>query len=79
MSFQSCFLRHFNQPNECEGWSGPAVDFCELITQRRNIADLALEVIGDDAAKWASIAQAFAGPPGGGREPAANDLGGEHV
>ena len=49
---------------------GPAVDFCELITQRRNIADLSLEVIGDDATKWASIAQAFAGPPGSGREPA---------
>ncbi|NLG46097.1 TIGR03084 family metal-binding protein [Gordonia sp. (in: high G+C Gram-positive bacteria)] len=46
---------------------GPAVDFCELVTQRRHLSDLALEVIGDDAAQWASIAQVFAGPPGGGR------------
>lgn len=60
---------------------GPAVDFCELITQRRHIADLALEVFGVDAAKWASIAQAFAGPPGGGREAAGttHQTGGAHA
>ncbi|MCK0438467.1 TIGR03084 family metal-binding protein [Gordonia alkaliphila] len=46
---------------------GPAVDFCELITQRRHLDDLALEVIGDDARRWADIAQVFAGPPGDGR------------
>ncbi|EGD54290.1 wyosine base formation [Gordonia neofelifaecis NRRL B-59395] len=54
---------------------GPAVDFCELITQRRHLSDLALDVIGADAQKWATIAQAFAGPPGGGRE--ASGLNGE--
>ncbi|MGB3708682.1 TIGR03084 family metal-binding protein [Gordonia sp. (in: high G+C Gram-positive bacteria)] len=48
---------------------GSAVDFCELITQRRNLADLNLEIIGDNATQWASIAQVFAGPPGSGREP----------
>lgn len=46
---------------------GPAVDFCELITQRRHFDDLALEVVGDDARQWAAIAQVFAGPPGAGR------------
>ncbi|WP_347957439.1 TIGR03084 family metal-binding protein [Gordonia aichiensis] len=55
---------------------GPAVDFCELITQRRHLSDLALEIVGDDAATWASIAQAFAGPPGGGREPHAEGRAG---
>ncbi|NMO02149.1 TIGR03084 family protein [Gordonia sp. TBRC 11910] len=48
---------------------GPAVDFAELVTQRRNVADLDLELIGDDAAEWSTIAQAFAGAPGVGREP----------
>ncbi|GAC56521.1 hypothetical protein GOHSU_08_00490 [Gordonia hirsuta DSM 44140 = NBRC 16056] len=48
---------------------GPAVDFCELVTQRRHRDDLDLEVIGDDARHWVTIAQVFAGPPGSGREP----------
>ncbi|GAA4659561.1 TIGR03084 family metal-binding protein [Gordonia humi] len=48
---------------------GPAIDFAELVTQRRALADLDLEIIGDDAAEWASIAQCFAGPPGSGRTP----------
>lgn len=47
---------------------GPALDFCLLVTQRRHLDDLALEATGEDAAEWLTIAQAFAGPPGGGRE-----------
>jgi len=50
---------------------GPALDFCELATQRRHIDDLALTTVGDDAAEWVTIAQCFAGPPGGGRAPSA--------
>lgn len=50
--------------------TGPALDFCLLVTQRRNRADLALTSTGPVADKWTSIAQAFAGPPGGGRPPA---------
>ncbi|MDL9937866.1 TIGR03084 family metal-binding protein [Gordonia sp. ABSL1-1] len=46
---------------------GPAVDFCELVTQRRAPDELALEFVGDDAHAWSSIAQCFAGPPGTGR------------
>ena len=49
--------------------SGPALDFCLLVTQRRHRADLALVTQGDDAATWVGIAQAFAGPSGGGRPP----------
>ncbi|QRY61650.1 TIGR03084 family protein [Gordonia sp. PDNC005] len=48
---------------------GSAVDFCELVTQRRAVADLGLEFIGDDAQAWSQIAQCFAGPPGTGRAP----------
>jgi len=48
---------------------GSAYDFCLLVTQRRHRADLDLVAEGDDADRWLDIAQAFAGPPGGGREP----------
>ena len=51
--------------------SGPAYDFCLRVTQRRHPDDLALVAVGADAAKWLQIAQAFAGPPGTGREPSA--------
>jgi uncharacterized protein (TIGR03084 family) len=50
---------------------GPALDFCLLVTQRRHRDDLALEATGPLAQEWVGIAQAFAGPPGDGREPRA--------
>jgi uncharacterized protein (TIGR03084 family) len=56
--------------------SGPALDFCLLVTQRRHRADLALTAQGVDADRWLDLAQAFAGPPGSGREPGA-DTGGQ--
>jgi len=40
---------------------GPAEDFCLVVTQRRHLADTALEVTGDAALDWMSKAQAFAG------------------
>jgi uncharacterized protein (TIGR03084 family) len=49
--------------------SGPALDFCLLVTQRRHRDDLDLRVEGPVATEWASIAQAFAGSPGPGRKP----------
>jgi uncharacterized protein (TIGR03084 family) len=49
--------------------SGPALDFCLLVTQRRHRDDLALTVEGPAATEWMTIAQAFAGPPGPGRRP----------
>ena len=49
--------------------TGPALDFCLLVTQRRNRADLALVATGPVADAWLDVAQAFAGPPGGGRPP----------
>ncbi|MFD8520362.1 TIGR03084 family metal-binding protein [Streptomyces capillispiralis] len=49
--------------------TGPALDFCLLVTRRAHRADLALTAEGPDADRWLDIAQAFAGPPGDGREP----------
>lgn len=49
--------------------AGTALDFCLVVTQRRNIADTALLVTGPLAAEWMGIAQAFAGLPGPGRPP----------
>ncbi len=43
--------------------SGSALDFCLVVTQRRNPADTGLNIRGDIAAQWMKIAQAFAGPP----------------
>ena len=50
------------------GVSGPALDFCLLVTQRRHRQDLSLVATGE-AGTWLDIAQAFAGPPGSGRAP----------
>jgi uncharacterized protein (TIGR03084 family) len=49
--------------------TGPALDFCLLVVQRRHRDDLALRAEGADADRWLGIAQAFAGPPGAGRAP----------
>lgn len=56
--------------------TGSALDFCQLVTQRRNAADLDLEFTGPYTAQWAGIAQCFAGPPGPGRAPADGSGGG---
>lgn len=48
---------------------GSAYDFCLLVTQRRHRDDTDLVATGDEAERWLGIAQAFAGPPGPGREP----------
>jgi hypothetical protein len=42
---------------------GDALEFCQVVTQTRNVADTALEVVGDVATRWMSIAQCFAGGP----------------
>ncbi|MFE0649348.1 TIGR03084 family metal-binding protein [Streptomyces sp. NPDC059534] len=49
--------------------TGPALDFCLLVTQRVHRADTALVADGADAETWLGIAQAFAGPAGDGRAP----------
>ncbi|PVG84827.1 TIGR03084 family protein [Nocardioides gansuensis] len=49
--------------------TGSAYDFCALVTQRLHRADTDLVAVGPDADTWLDIAQCFAGPAGGGREP----------
>lgn len=48
---------------------GDAQDFCRVVTQRRHYLDTRLDVKGDVAEKWMSVAQAFAGPPDEGPKP----------
>lgn len=50
--------------------TGPAVDFCLVVTQRRHVDDTALEVTGALARDWMERAQAFAGGPTDGPMPA---------
>lgn len=49
--------------------TGPANDFCLVVTQRRHVADTELTVTGDLASDWMSKAQAFAGAPSTGPAP----------
>ncbi|GAB2753796.1 TIGR03084 family metal-binding protein [Streptomyces bullii] len=49
--------------------TGPALDFCLLVTQRIHRSDTALRAHGPDADRWLDLAQAFAGPAGPGRPP----------
>ncbi len=53
----------WNQPDPDDKVEGLASEFCHVVTQGRNIADTKLEVVGETATKWMSIAQCFAGGP----------------
>jgi uncharacterized protein (TIGR03084 family) len=48
---------------EGETITGLAEEFCQVVTQVRNIADTALVVTGKNARNWMAKAQCFAGPP----------------
>lgn len=48
---------------------GSAGDFCRVVTQRIHHLDTALHPEGDLALEFLKLAQAFAGPPGPGRQP----------
>jgi uncharacterized protein (TIGR03084 family) len=49
--------------------SGPALDFCLVVVQRRHLDDTDLSYAGPHAREWLLVAQAFAGVAGGGRQP----------
>jgi len=53
----------WNDPASENRIEGDATEFCQVVTQVRNIADTKLKVTGDIATKWMSFAQCFAGPP----------------
>lgn len=53
----------WGEPSEEERVAGSATAFCQVATQVRNVADVALEVTGPNATRWMAVAQCFAGPP----------------
>ena len=53
----------YNDVNNDNYIEGDAAEFCHVVTQGRNIADVNLMVVGEPAEKWMAIAQCFAGPP----------------
>ena len=53
----------WNPPDLNNRIEGSAVDFCQVVTQGRNILETRLEVAGEAAQQWMEIAQCFAGAP----------------
>jgi uncharacterized protein (TIGR03084 family) len=49
--------------------TGPAEDFCLVVTQRRHVDDTSLTLVGHSARDWMTKAQAFAGGPTTGPAP----------
>ncbi len=49
--------------SESDKIEGRAVEFCQVVTQTRNIADTKLQVNGPVATQWMTKAQCFAGAP----------------
>ena len=53
----------WNDPVPDNGVEGDALDFCQVVTQTRNVADTGLVVRGEVAREWMRLAQCFAGGP----------------
>jgi uncharacterized protein (TIGR03084 family) len=51
----------FGDPQQGSHIEGTAVEFCQVVTQTRHVADTALQVAGDVARAWMANAQCFAG------------------
>ncbi|WP_433496278.1 TIGR03084 family metal-binding protein [Sphaerimonospora sp. CA-214678] len=62
-------LWEFGPPDAAQRITGPAADFCLLVTRRRHRDDLAVTAVGAEADHWLDIAQAYRGPAGAGRTP----------
>lgn len=61
-------------PDAPDRVSGPALDFCLVVTRRRHPADTRLRAEGPTAASWLEIAQCFLGAPDEGRPAGAFPL-----
>jgi len=59
----------WGDPDAANVVRGSALDFCLVITQRRHRDDTDVVAEGPLADEWLAIGQAFAGPPGTGRQP----------
>ena len=55
-------LWEYGEPSDEERVEGSATEFCQVVTQCRNIADTELAVTGASAHRWMAVAQCFAGP-----------------
>ncbi|MFC4290850.1 TIGR03084 family metal-binding protein [Sphingorhabdus arenilitoris] len=53
----------YGEESSDERIEGAAAEFCQVVTQCRNIADTQLRVTGETAREWMAMAQCFAGPP----------------
>ncbi|MCZ6856245.1 MAG: TIGR03084 family metal-binding protein [Gammaproteobacteria bacterium] len=53
----------FNDASTSELIEGLAEEFCQVVTQVRNIADVQLRITGPNATDWMAKAQCFAGGP----------------
>ncbi len=69
----------YGEASEDNRIEGPAVEFAQVVTQTRNVADTTLRVTGPVAAQWMQTAQCFAGgketPPAPGTRFVAQDHG----
>ncbi|MFU7528114.1 TIGR03084 family metal-binding protein [Qipengyuania sp. ASV99] len=63
LTLPSGAVQSFGEEAGEERIEGSAEEFCQVVTQCRNIADTALMVRGENAARWMAMAQCFAGPP----------------
>jgi uncharacterized protein (TIGR03084 family) len=52
----------WNEPSETDLIEGAAEEFCQVVTQVRNVADTRLAIRGASARAWMETAQCFAGP-----------------
>ncbi|MCR9135234.1 MAG: TIGR03084 family metal-binding protein [Alphaproteobacteria bacterium] len=53
----------FGETGQTDRITGSAVEFAQVVTQTRNVADTGLLVEGPVASQWMADAQCFAGPP----------------
>lgn len=63
LSAPSGALWCYGEESTTQRVQGSAVEFAQVVTQTRNIADTELQVCGDVATEWMHHAQCFAGPP----------------
>jgi uncharacterized protein (TIGR03084 family) len=63
LSAPSGAIWEYGAPSDSGMICGSATEFCQVVTQCRNIADTSLEVTGEVAHQWMAVAQCFAGPP----------------
>lgn len=53
----------WNSENTDSCIEGSATEFCQVVTQTRNVLDTDIKLIGDVAKQWMNVVQCFAGPP----------------